>query len=205
MWVLTGVWSFGDYKTKPLTFNNTNIIINWSYNELKLEIYGDANSNVTLLNFYELLHLYGEWGENLTKPIVWMKVETPNKMIKSKNHIDKEKIAKFIDNDYFKITIYYETTIQESPFSKDYITSNAYWIYCIGGLYYVADLYLYLENGNDIIEPELHKNNCNKTPFNVKNYNNEDLYEYSLETWETAKELVKLSRKWELFKYNYHN
>lgn len=200
MWKINGVWCCSDYKTRPITFDGTNIIINWSYNELKLEFFGDENSIESILEFYTNSLKYGEWGEELDKPIIWMKIETKYDSFKSKKCINEEKIRKFINKNFFKITIFFETTIQGSPFEKDYLTSNSYWISCIGGLYYIADLYLYIEKDDIVVEGELYNNN--KSPFEVKDYRQEDLYEYSLETAETAKELFKYSKKWEIFKFN---
>jgi hypothetical protein len=56
-----------------------------------------------------------------------MSVETKTKNIKSKEQMPADKIKKFLKkSNFFKITIYFETTIQESPLNKDYFTSNDY-------------------------------------------------------------------------------
>lgn len=56
-----------------------------------------------------------------------MKVEVFNKkVLKSKTYLSKEDITKFVGKQKFKLTIYYETIIFESPLEESYINSNSY-------------------------------------------------------------------------------
>lgn len=151
--ILTGVWASGDFYMKPITFRNYNLILNWSFYELKLEIFGEKCDLEMIKNFYEILWNYGEWGENFIKPLIWMEIQTKYKYIKSKKYIEINDFDNYID-DYFKITLYFEPLIDGNPFAKDYIESNSYWINCIGGLYHVVDINWYIDTDNGLISSE---------------------------------------------------
>ena len=187
--MLTGIWAFGNFDKRPLTFKNTNIIINWSIYNLKLEIYGKSDDLDMVLEFYDGFSQYGEWGEEFVKPIVWMSINNDKEEIRSKKFIDIKNILIFLKyKEKFKITIYFETILNYSPLENNYTTSNSYWINCLGGLYYIVDLCLYVEKNNETFEGELYLNNGLHV---VKDYRYEDFKKYALETAETAKDLVK--------------
>lgn len=199
---ISGVWTGGDYKTRPLTFKDTSVIINWSYYEIKMELLWDENDTEMIVKFYDELVNYGEWGEELIKPICWMMLETENQFFK-KNYISKKELLDFCSKSkFFKMTIFFETTIQESPFNSNYLLDNSYWISCIGGLYYIADLYLFVETEQSIIHQEIYKNN--KSCFDVKDYTKENMHEYAKETAETAKDLIRNGEGF-TFKFNYYD
>lgn len=195
---LTGIWCFGDYITRPITFEKTNIIINWSYYELKLEFIGSYEDVDIILPFYENMWKYGEWGEFDPKKIIWMSVETRNKYTKSKSFFEIENIKDFIKKNDFKITIFFENVIDGDPLSNGYINSNDYWIDCIGGLYNVADISLYVEDNENIYPAEKYMKK-HKT-FKIEDYTKENLYEYAKETAKSAKNLINNSKKWKIFK-----
>jgi hypothetical protein len=57
----------------------------------------------------------------------------------------------------------------------------------------VADLFLFIKiNEEEIIQQEYENN---KSPFKVKDYRSENLFDYSRQTAETARELVNYSKK----------
>lgn len=167
-------------------FKNTNTAINWSFCEFKLEICEDEKDLNIVLEFYNTFSKYGEWVENFIKPIAWMKIEDESNSIKSKTFTESKKSKKF------KITIYFETTIQSSPFGGDYFTSNSYWINCIGGLYPVVDLYLFAKIGDKIEEGEL----ClNYNLFHLTDYRYESWKACAIETGKVHKNLLQMNKE----------
>jgi hypothetical protein len=55
-----------------------------------------------------------------------MEISKINESKKSKNFISIEDIKSFLNNENFKITIYFESIIDESTFEKDYLEENSY-------------------------------------------------------------------------------
>lgn len=204
MRTLTGIWAYGDLNNRPITFKNTNIIINWSFYNLKLEIYGSKDDLKIITKFMEEVLNFSEWSCKVEIPIIWMYIQTKNKFIKSKKIIISEEIELFLKNeDFYKIVIFYETTIQSNPLNYDYTISNDYWIACIGGLYNVVDMKLFIENEDDseIIESEKYTNN---SIFEIKNYSYENLENYALETSKTSIDLIEKNQKWKNFKFDWN-
>lgn len=116
-----------------------------------------------------------------------MCVKTKRNKIKSKNFIEIDDIKKNIkEGERFEINVYFESLIEETEVDKDYI------IPCIGGLYNIVDLYLYVENNEETYENEKYIENGELKP---QNYRNENLKEYALETAKTAKELIKIKNR----------
>jgi len=198
---ITGIYCSGDYINKPLIFNNSTIVINWSYYFIKLEFASSIDELPTLLHFYTNTLYYGEWGEEAKKPTTWMYIEDENgfllkdkEYIKIDDIINASKTSKFI-----KFNIFFETTIADNPLDSDYLKSNSYWINCIGGLYDTADLALYTENNDDLDETRPYYNNV--LPFVFHDYSHEDLHAYAIETAHTSKELILTSKKWQIFEF----
>ena len=198
---ITGIYCGGDYKTRPLILNNSSIVINWSYYFLKLEFASNIEEINILLDFYVNTLHYGEWGEVGKKPTSWICVEDENQiLLKDKEYIKIEKILNSSKKSKFiKFTIFFETIIKGDILDENYTNSNSYWINCLGGLYDVADLELYLDCENIDGSSTLYKNKI--LPFNFDDYTKENLHEYSLETAKTARSLIQHSKKWSLFKF----
>lgn len=190
--MITGVWAFGEFDKRPITFAGYNIVFNWSFYQMKLELYTDRKNLNKVLIFYENMSKYGEWGNDFLKPIIWMEVEKNNDRIRSKSYISKSDVLKFARTSDIKITIYYEPIICTSTLASDYFTSNDYWIAAFGGLYYTVDMMLFINNGgsNDIESEEY----LFDKKFRIEKYVNEDWNEFSLETGKSSMELEKMKR-----------
>jgi len=201
---ISGYW-VSNNDIKPITFENEDIIINWSYEENKAEFYLTDKYAESFAIYYFHLMYYGEWGLLREKPIIFMEIASENETIKSKKPFKSKEILKYIKKKKkVNINIYFETTIQKDPESELYNEEENLWVSSLGGLYDI--IYPSWEiNGKKNIKlnkKEWKFNDNNK--IKIKEYINWIKYEKIYkETALTAKELKLNKSNWEIFKFNY--
>jgi hypothetical protein len=184
---LTGLWACGNPDIRPITFKGTSIILNWSFYKLEFIANFTQTDLEIFLPFYDGFMFYGEWGEEYTKPIAWMKVISENIEIQSKSPIKTNQLRNILQNaTKIELSIAFEPILHDSPLRENYFSSNSYWINTFGGLYNIVDLLLYIDilDEEEGIEGELYHGN-------LPNYQNENWREYSIETGKTAIELCE--------------
>ena len=196
---ITGLWACGRH-IKPITFENENIVINWSYEFNKVEFYMSNEYIKNFLEYYFYFMYYGEWGEVEEKPIIFMEVFAENFYKKSIKPLKVRDLFKNIKSKKeIKIQIYFEPTIQMDPESEYYRSGHNMWISNLGGLYDIVDPYWELNN-----KPSIKYENEKIFNYKIKKYIDWiDFEKIYLETAITAKELKKEKMKWEKFKFNY--
>ena len=198
---ISGYWCcFNDVK--PITFDEENIVINWSYEFNKVEFYMNKEYFENFIINYFYLIYYGEWGNIQEKPIVFMEIYGERFYKKSIKPFKVKDLYKFLKlNKEVKIVIYFEITIQEDPEKESYKTNNNEWISSLGGLYHIVDIAWELNNKQSIKYEK-------KKIFNyeIKEYINwNEFMSIYKETAITAKEMKKNKVKWEKFKFYYRD
>ena len=216
---IIGLWTAGGFEDAPLSFKNTDIIINWSLLEIKAEFFVNSIERSTFLPFYFNTIYYGEWGELEEKPIIFMEIETEDGIFKSKTPFKFRELWGFLKKN-IKLTIYFESVLLEDPEKKSAWEGNVDWISHVGGLYNVIDLSYWIENNEvklieDESEPDVNsgeKYTKNIWFLSVNRSINVDFYDYNneikevaFETLTTALEMKKHGLNWKKFAASFLN
>lgn len=185
---ISGLWAFGNINNRPVHFKGYNIVLNWSFCELKAEIIGDRESLSAILDFYDGVAHDGEWIGKFTKPVAWVEISSEEKIIRDKSWISTTDISQFLHNkNWFKISIYFEPII--NPYRMS-------WVYAIGGLHHIVDPALWLEkpNGETIKGERVISPIPATITIPTKDYTHENIKSFVNETIKTANELTALNR-----------
>ena len=186
------ILSFLNFNKKPIFWGDYDIIINWSFEQNKVEFFLTEKYINWFCNYYFFLIYYNELGDLKEKSIIFMELESENKKIKNKKPFKIKEILFFMKkNKRIKLSIYFEIIIKECIEKESYFELNN-----IGGLYDVIN-----NSWNNFKICKLIEWKFYKKKINIEKYKDwEDLIKISEESLNTVEDMKKNKLKWELFK-----